>query len=98
VAWKHGQVILMVEHLEEIREIAAACHAAALARLGNAQEATHFLQRALARDPGSERLQRALSLLADGADEASRKLRVDAAGPMRLPGRSPVEVPASHAP
>jgi tetratricopeptide (TPR) repeat protein len=96
VAWKHGQVVLMVEHLEEIREIAAACHAAALARLGNTDGAIHFLQRALARDSGSERLQRALSLME--GDERARRLRVDAAGPMRLPGRSAVDAPAARAP
>jgi Tfp pilus assembly protein PilF len=98
VAWKHGQVMLAVEHLEEIREIAAACHAAVLTRRGDTDGASHFLQRALERDPGSERLLRALAVAKGEGDERSRKLRVDAAGPMRLPGRPSVDAPAARAP
>lgn len=92
VAWKHGQITLIVEHLEEIREIAAACHAAALARLGETDRARDFLYLALERDPDSDRLQRALRTLAGDEDEQSRKLRVDAAGPVRS-GRAPVDTP-----
>ena len=88
VAWKHGQTSHTVEHLADIREIAAACHAAALARMGQRHDACRFLHAALEKDPDSARLQLALQELsaddATPADHRSRTLRLDAAGPMRV--------------